>query len=47
MLLLMALMFGALFTLIRPNLVKNKKHDINKNHDDDNDDNSRPVPPVN
>lgn len=44
LLLLMALMFGALFTLIRPNLVKNRKQDFN-NQDDDNDDNSRPVQP--
>jgi len=45
---LLALMFGALFTLIKPNLIKNKEKGIQKgDRDDDNDDNSRPVPPVN
>ena len=42
----MALMFGAIFTLIRPSLVKNKEKSVKRSDgDDDPDDNSRPVPP--
>ena len=44
----MALMFGALFTLMKPNLIKNKEKSIKKSDHDDNDQDeySRPVPPA-
>lgn len=41
----MALMFGALFTLVRPILNRNKEKGINNDQDDDQDDNNRPIQP--